>query len=508
MFGKLLRAVFNQLTIVCLLLIAQILLFVYIMQGLYSEFLTVPLYLLSALIVIYIINKELNSDYKLAWIVPIILFPVFGGVFYLLLKLQRPTRKTEQRLQTVIEHSRQYIRQDPAILADIRSDSARRATSVRYINDFANYSIVGNTQTRYFPVGDDVWQPLLDALESARSYIFLEFFILHPGEFYNSILNVLKRKAAAGVDVRILYDSVGSITTLPRYYAKDLAAFGIRCREFNPFIPVLSVAQNNRDHRKIVVVDGKTAFNGGFNLADEYVNRELRFGHWKDSGVQLTGDAAYNFAVMFLQMWELSTQEAVDYGAFRPGRRTTKPADGFVLPYGDYPLDNENVGEFVYLDMINSATDRLWLTTPYLIPDEELVNALKFANKRGVDVRVIVPGIPDKWYAYYVTEYYCAELLEAGIRVYKYTPGFIHAKSMLCDDLLAVVGSINFDFRSLFLHYECATMFYKGDIIGAIRDDYEETFRVCRQIAPDEFKKDPVLKKLIRAGLRLLAPLM
>ncbi|MEA5051268.1 MAG: cardiolipin synthase [Oscillospiraceae bacterium] len=508
MFGKFIRGLFSQLTIVSLLLVAQIALFIWVVQGIYSRYITAPLYLLSAVIVIHIINRESNSDFKLAWVVPIVLFPVFGGLFYLLLKLQRPTKEIADRLSGILAHSTPAIAQDPAVLADAGKGSVHFASCVRYINDYAHYSLVTNTSVRYFPMGDDVWLPLLRALESAKSYIFLEFFILTPGQFYDSVLSILRRKASEGVDVRILYDSVGSISTLPWNYPEKIEESGIRCRVFNPFIPVLSVAQNNRDHRKIVVVDGRIAFNGGFNLADEYVNRIERFGRWKDSGVMLEGDGAYNFAVMFLQMWELSARESVDYESFRPQPRPAAGGSGYVLPYGDYPLDNENVGEFVYLEMINNATDYLWFTTPYLIPDDILLSALKFAAKRGVDVRVIVPAVPDKWYVYYVTESYCAALLEAGIKVYKYAPGFIHSKSMISDDEAAVVGSINFDYRSLYLHYECATMLYKCDVLADIRRDFEETFPQCVPATLEEYRSANIFKRSVRAGLRLLAPLM
>ncbi len=512
-FGKLIKGLFSQLTFVCIILLIQAGIFIYLTSSIYSVEIRLALYVVSAFVVVYIVNGTYSPSYKLSWVIPILIFPVFGGLLFILLKLQRPRKKSIERINRIAEESAEALKQDENVESRLSIESEHFASSVRYMNSCAGCSVVKNTAVTYFPSGEELWPVLLTELRKAKKYIFIEFFIIREGEFWNSVLDVLTEKAASGVDVRVLYDGVGSISTLPHNYYKKLEKLGIKARVFNPFVPLLTVSQNNRNHRKIVSVDGRVAFNGGINLADEYVNREDRFGYWKDTSVMLKGDAAYNFTVMFLQMWQFTDKNkntAIDYLSYKPKRvnvELTKRA-GYVLPYCDHPIDNENVGEFVYLDIINNATDYLYITTPYLIIDDTMYRALHNASKRGVDVKIIIPKNPDHWYAYYVTETYSIDLIKAGIEIYKYTPGFIHAKSVVSDNDMAIVGSINFDYRSLYLHYECATLMYKDESVAEVYKDFNSTLLECEKMTVEKLKKVNIFKRILRVFLKLFAPLM
>lgn len=326
---------------------------------------------------------------------------------------------------------------------------------------------------------------------------------------WNSILEVLERKAAQGVDVRVIYDDFGCLKTLPTGYEKTLRQKGIKCYVFNPFTPMLLIRMNNRDHRKIAIIDGHTAFCGGINLADEYINAYEKHGHWKDASIMLHGDAVYSFTIMFLKAWQFCSKKSEDYEKFLPTLHSKRPfeTDGFVAPYGDNPTDNEPVGENVYLNAISRAKKSVWFKTPYLIIGNELLTALKNAAKSGVDVRIMTPHIADKWYVHNVTQTYYETLISSGVKIYEYTPGFIHSKVMICDGEIATVGTINLDFRSLYHHFECGVWMYKNSAINDIIEDYEKTLEKCERITLEKTKVS-LFKRLLRVFLRLFAPLM
>ena len=367
------------------------------------------------------------------------------------------------------------------------------------------YPIYKNTSVKYFGLGEEMIDALKEELKKAEHFIFMEYFIISRGRVWDEILEILKQKASEGVDVRVLYD--GMVTQLNE---KVLHANNIKCKAFNRFTPFVSSVQNNRDHRKIAVIDGHTAFNGGINLADEYANIISRFGHWKDTAVMLRGDAVWSFTVMFLQMWEIIAADEDYRELYGPEKYGVSEieSDGFVMPYGDAPTDGENIGELVYLDIINKARDYVYITTPYLILDNEMITALGFAAKSGVDVRIIVPGIPDKWYCYCIAQSYYKDLLDVGVKVYEYAPGFVHAKNFVSDDNKAVVGTINLDYRSLFLHFECATFMYGSSAVGEIKEDFFKTLESCREIDYEYIKNIPFLKKVVNGILRTLGPLL
>ena len=464
---------------------------------------------LSILVVLYIINGKSNPGYKIAWIVPILIVPVFGWLFYLMFGGNRTSKRTRKRLAVIRRQTLFNIPDNGELIDEVDKDCYEAAKIMRYLNRYADAPVYRHTQSVYLPMGEIKFQFLLDKLRKAEKFIFLEYFIIGEGYMWDTILEILKEKAAAGVDVRLIYDDFGSIQVLPYRYDRELKKYGIQCRVFNPFIPIVSSRLNNRDHRKIAIIDGHTAFTGGINLADEYINKKLRFGHWKDTAVMLQGEAVWSMTVMFLSMWDYLSGQTENYEPFRvPGLERT-PSDGFVQPFSDSPLDDEPVGETVYLSIINAARNYLYITTPYLIIDNEMVTALTMAAKSGVDVRIITPSIPDKWYVHAVTKAYYSVLLESGIRIYEYTPGFIHAKTVASDDRFGVVGTINFDYRSLYLHFECAAFLYQTGSVWRIKEDFLETLEKCREVQlPETKERGHLFKKLGRAILRAFAPLM
>ena len=378
----------------------------------------------------------------------------------------------------------------------------------RYVNRSGCFPVYDRTQVRYFPLGDEMFPVLLAELEKAEKFIFLEFFIVDEGEMWGRILEILARKAAQGVDVRLLYDGTNEFFTLPRDYPQRLKELGIQAKAFAPVMPFVSTHYNYRDHRKILVIDGKTAFTGGVNLADEYINRVRRFGHWKDTALMLQGEAARSFTLLFLQMWHLEDGRMEERALLETPAPRHPESGGFVLPYADCPLDRERVGEWVYLDILNRARKYVHIMTPYLILDGEMETALKFAAERGVDVRLILPGIPDKRLPYALAKTYYRSLLASGVRIFEYTPGFVHAKVFVSDDREGTVGTINLDYRSLYHHFECGTYLHQTGCIPQIREDFLATQAQCRTVTPDTVKQEKLRVKLEGALMKVLAPLL
>ncbi len=380
----------------------------------------------------------------------------------------------------------------------------------KYINDYGHFPVYRNTATEYYKCGEEMFPAMLEALRSAEHFIFMEYFIINQGYMVQTIVDILEEKAKQGVEVRLIYDDMGCIGTLPPHYYKILQKKGIKCAAFNPFRPVMSVIMNNRDHRKILVVDGTVGFTGGINLADEYINKIERFGYWKDTGVRIEGEGVWSLTNMFLGMWNSIVRSSEDYKKYLPSVYQTKAfaEDGFVQPYGDSPLDHENVGENIYLNIISRAKKYVYIFTPYLIIDHETLVTLRNAAKSGVDVRIVTPGIPDKKMVYLLTQSYYTPLLEAGVKIYQYTPGFLHAKSFVCDDEIATVGSVNLDFRSLYLHFECGVFMYRSKAVMQVKQDCMETFACSEEISLAFCRKRPLPVRMLQSLLRLFAPLM
>ena len=460
---------------------------------------------LSLLIVLYLVRKDENSAYKVGWIALIGILPLLGGALYLAFGNKRPSRRLRSKMQAVEQAHRADRAQQPGQTVGLCDEN--RGVS-RYLTQYGCYPAWQNTTARYFSCGEAMYPQLLADLEKAEKSIFLEFFIVSHGCMWNGIEKILRRKAAQGVDVRLIYDDFGSLLGLPADFIVRMERAHIRCIPFNPVVPLVSVVMNHRDHRKIVVVDGSVAYTGGVNLADEYINAEKRFGYWKDAAIRLEGAAAWNFTVTFLNVWNAFRPSETDYTPFAPTpEQLPETSDGLVQPYADSPLDEEPVAETVYLDILAQAQQYVYFYTPYLAIGEEMLDALRNAAKRGVDVRLVLPGIPDKKLVFRLSRSYYLPLLRAGVRIYEYTPGFLHAKCWVSDDVTAVVGSINMDYRSLFLHFECGVLLQKNSQVAVLRDDVRATLPQCREIQVTECRTS-LPGTVLDSVLRLLSPLM
>lgn len=506
------RIIFSQKATIILLLLAQFMFIIFTFIHLSEQYtyLNIVFTLIGLTLTIYILNQHTNPAYKLVWIIPLLAMPLFATIAYFILVNQYGTKKLRKAHFKKRIDTNPFLMQDKKVLDNLESENKNVYRLANYVNKYGGFPIYQNTTVEYFSSGEEKFEAMKRELKKAKRFIFLEYFIVANGEMWSAVEDILIEKAHEGVDVRFLYD--GMVSRLPYRYERKLREKGIKCYVYNPFRPMISTIQNNRDHRKILVIDGHTAFNGGINIADEYINKVERFGHWKDSAVMLKGDAVWNFTMMFLQMWEIVSGErvAAQYDLYRPEKNRTVQieSDGFVLPYGDSPLDDENVGEMVYLDIINSARDYIYITTPYLIIDHELVTAFGYAAKSGVDVKIIVPATPDKWYVKSIGWSYYRELMELGVKIYEYD-GFIHAKNFVSDDTTAVVGTINLDYRSLYLHFECATYMYQVPGVAEVKQDFLNTLENnCKELTVEDCVNRPLIKRMVSAILRTFAPLL
>ncbi len=509
---RLKKLLFSRALIVSVLMIGQIWILLLFILRLSRYFAAVygVFMLLSVLVALVVVNKEVNPSYKLAWVIPIMMFPLFGGLFYLIFGNTHLSKSLSARMRRVEERINLKAAQSAETGALIKTLPQSLQNQSRYLFN-AGYPAYCRTQTEYLTPGERKFEAMLKALENAERYIFLEYFIIDEGVMWNSILAVLERKVKEGVEVRVIYDGFGCLLTLPDNYYEVLRKKGIQCVEFNPLIPMVTMLMNNRDHRKILVVDGHIGFMGGVNIADEYINAINRFGHWKDAAVQLTGEAVWSLTAMFLSMWDAIAGEETRQEFYRPPpAQAAAPApNGIVQPYSDTPLDNEQVGEMVYLNIINRAEKYVYICTPYLIVDNETVTALLLAAKNGVDVRIITPHRGDKWYVHMVTRAYYAQLVRGGVKIYEYTPGFLHAKTFVADDEVATVGTINLDYRSFYLHFECGVWMARTDAVCDIRSDFLNTLELCEPInAGSKQLNFGFALRLLSAVLRLFSPLM
>lgn len=503
---------FHRITIVSLAILTQLLFLIFIIQKFYDYFAFFygTTIFISTLAVLWIIYNNINPAYKIAWIIPIVIFPIFGGIFYIFFGGNRLSRRERKKMKLIYEKSQEVIAPNSSIIEEIESQNLIAANQSKYIQDYAFSPPYKNTFSEYLPIGEVKFERLIEELKKAEKYIFLEYFIIEEGVMWNTILGILVEKARAGVDVRVIYDDVGCLLTLPYNYDKKLEKMGIKCCVFNPFIPVLSSRLNNRDHRKITVIDGHTAFTGGINLADEYINAFEKHGHWKDTAVMLKGEAVWSLTVMFLSLWDYIRGANEDFKRFKNDASFDGEFvdDGYVQPFTDSPLDDEAVGEIVYLNLINKAKKYVYITTPYLIIDSTMITALSSAAKSGVDVRIITPHCADKWYVHAVTRSYYQTLIESGVKIYEYTPGFIHSKTYVVDDEYSVVGTINMDYRSLYLHFECGVWMYNSSSVLDIRNDFLETVKLCEKIKIEDLAKVKWYKALLGLILRVFSPLM
>jgi cardiolipin synthase len=459
--------------------------------------------LLSFFVMLHIINQDDSNAYKLAWCIPILLIPLVGGLSYLIAQSRSYHKKAKKRFKELDALLEVHLEKE--CFCQCSDFDNERVCHYLKNNGFSAHT---GDKVQYYAMGEDMFADFLDDLKTAEHFIFLEYFIVQEGVMWNSILEILKEKAAKGVDVRVMYDGMGCIRTLPRNYPKQLANWNIKAKVFSPFVPVLSTLQNNRDHRKIAVIDGKVAYTGGINLADEYINEIRRYGVWKDSAIRMEGSSADSFTKFFLGQWYLDEKEITDdIASFFKQNRSTASSE-CVIPYSVSPLGDTDCGKDVYLQIISCARSYVYIMTPYLIPGEELMNAMMLAAQSGVDVRILTPHISDKALVHIVTRSKYEPLIHAGVKVYEYTPGFIHSKNTVCDDYITTCGSVNMDYRSLFLHFECGSVIYGDTTARAVKEDFLKTCEIATEITPETAKKRSFFAKVYLAFIRNFEPLL
>lgn len=475
--------------------------------------------IITVLVLVFVLEQdELNPAYKLMWTLIIASMPVFGALFYSVWGHHSLPQRHRRHLLKLEHHAEKTISKKDEILPVLKKENKHMAQIGHYLLHYADAPLYVGHGVEYYPIGETFFPPFLEAIRGAKKYVFMEYFIYQEGYMLDTTIDILRQKAAEGVDVRILFDGLGSLFTLPANYEKKLQGYGIDCRAFMPlaFTPHLSnyAMLNHRDHRKIAVIDGEIGFSGGLNFSDEYINVVERFGEWKDTAFMLRGDAVFSLAVTFLKTWDFVAKTQTNYEEYRlPPQPALPPStnmmeNGLVQPYCDSPLDMENVSENVYLKIITGAEDYVYISTPYLILDHEMITCLTLASKSGVDVRILTPGIPDKSTVFTLTQSYYPVLLKAGVRIYEFTPGFNHAKMYVSDDKIAIVGSANMDYRSLYLHFENCVSFYGGKIVDEAKQDMIESFARSREITLEDTKNISLWKRLVQVVARFLAPLM
>jgi len=456
--------------------------------------------------VLILIDRNRGSSYTIAWIVTILVLPVFGVLLYYLWGRAGTRSRCARKTRQILSRLGKWLTPDPEAQLELqRSHSSRKRLSVYLEKE--GFPLYQGTQSRYYPLGELQFEDMIADLEQARRFIFMEYYIVSDGRLWERIYEVLRRKAAQGVEIRILYDDVGSIFALPDEIKGHAEKDGIKTLAFNPvhrYVNRLYV--NYRNHQKITIMDGGIAYTGGTNIADEYVNLYSKYGHWKDTAIRLEGDAVWSLTVAFLQMWEVESGASEDYGQFRPDR--TVAGDGFYQPFTDGPVNEpDNPAEATYRYMITNAQDYVYITTPYLVVDNAMLEVLSMAALSGTDVRIVTPKIPDHSYVHAVTRFNYGRLMEAGIRIYEYTPGYIHAKTILSDDDHAITGSINMDYRSFHLHFENGIWICGSPVLMDIKKDILETFEVSEEITMEQWQARSWSVKLLQAFLRLFAPL-
>ena len=507
---RLLDIVFGRTMVITLLLVLQIGLMVlgahYL--GRYYPALTIVLRVLSVAVIIYLVNKSGSATTKITWIILVMALPAFGVLLYLFVQLDIGHRYANRRVQESILSTVQYVPRQTELMARLRTELPEVHNLAEYTLRSGDYPVYENTAVTYYPMGQDKIGALIEALQSAEHFIFLEYFIVREGYMWGRILEILKEKVNAGVEVRVLYDGTCAVALLPYSYPEKLEKLGIACKMFAPLRPFVSTHYNYRDHRKILVVDGRVGFTGGVNLADEYINHIEKYGRWKDAAVMLEGEGVRTMTALFLQMWSIQREPEFAQFLTRPIPETQ--ANGFVIPYGDCPLDGERVGEMVYIDLLNRARRSVHIITPYLILDGELETALRFAAERGVDVHLILPGKPDKWFAYALAKTHYLPLLSSGVKISEWVPGFTHAKVMIMDGQEAVVGTINLDYRSLYHHFENAVWMRGVDCLPRIEADFQDTLAQCRTVEPTRQSvwQGKKLLHLVGMMLKFIAPLI
>ena len=467
---------------------------------------------LAVIFVIALVAKRDESTYKLLWVIFIMTFPIMGAIFYFAFGNKRTGKELKKKLLVssgaLPSLYGNFKEKSSGYLKEIGNENPRLAQTLSFLSSNTSFPLMKNEVAKYYPFGEDMFADMCEELKKAKHYIYVEYFIIQSGKFWGTMSEIMAERAAAGVDVRVMYDDLGSIATYSMKEVKELSHKGIKCIPFNPFF-LLKSQLNNRDHRKIMVIDGEVAFSGGVNLADEYINEIHPFGRWKDIGFMVKGDAVYSYAYMFVEFWNAFSNDKIPSVSLNPADGTEKEAegDGYALPYYDSPMRDEHTSNILFVETLSTATGYVWFYTPYLMLGDALYDAFIRAARRGVDVRIIMPGIPDKKMVFRLSRSYYEDLLKAGVRIFEYSPGFVHAKAFISDDIVAGIGTVNLDYRSLFLHFECNSVFYKAGIISDLKKDFELTQNESREIRLEDTKRGPI-QKFIDNLLRLIAPLL
>ena len=501
--NAILRAVF--VAVALLFQVGWLLLLVLVLNE-YSAPISAVTGALSVVVVLKLYSKHTNSAMKMPWIMLILVFPVMGLTLYLMFELLGDPG-IGKRIRFVRKQMAEHLAQDGAVAEQLECASRSAANQFRYLRNMSGSPVYGGTRTEYFAEGTDAFKAMKRDLEQAKSFIFMEYFIVEDRSSFRELQEILIRKHREGVEVRLLYDDIGSVGYVNLAFAKRLNDAGIRCIPFNPALPVLNLFMNHRDHRKITVIDGKVGFTGGYNLADAYFDRERPYGKWKDTGLRLEGDAVRSLTATFLELWCATTREKEVFSKYLDIRQCVE-AEGFVQPFGDNPLGEERLAKNVYMNLIAGAQRSLYIITPYLIIPDDMSSALRLAAKRGVDVRIITPGIPDKKTVYAVTRSYYAGLAAQGVRIFEYTPGFCHAKQCICDGEIASIGTSNLDYRSLYHHFENNVLLYGCEAVETIRADFEDLFPQCEEVTEKYRTGVHKIQWVWQCILRLFAPLM
>ncbi|MBQ1387096.1 MAG: cardiolipin synthase [Erysipelotrichales bacterium] len=514
-FWKLYKILTHRMFLTVILLLVQFVV-MYLMlyyANDYSVYVQGVFQFISVLMIIYILNQDDNPNEKMSFIMFIALIPFFGVPFYIIWRGKTVHEKYRLTLEKSHNQVKHLHMQDESVGNELRELDRKRYREAEYVYRESDFPVHKNTSTKYYPSAEALYEELLPALENAKHFIFMEFFIIKHGEMFDTIMEILKRKVKEGVEVRFMYDDFGCAGNLPMHYDRELKEMGIEGVIFNPFNPRLTINHNFRDHRKIIVIDGYIGFTGGLNLADEYINKISPYGYWKDSGIRLEGDAVWNLTVSFLENWDFASESHSDYALFTPHRYHEESFealdDGYVMPYADNPLDDEELGQSVYVNMINNAVDYIWFTTPYLVLETSVQNALELAAKRGVDVRIITPGIPDnKIHTYVVTRSTYRHLIQNGVRIYEYTQGFVHAKNVLSDDEVMSCGTINLDYRSMYHNFENGVWVYRSKSIEDMKKDFLQVMEVSKEIDMDWVKKRPLTQRFAQYIYRIMSPFL
>ena len=458
--------------------------------------------------ILYIVYRNINPAYKIIWIIFIMAFPVAGFLFFVFFGNSRIPKRLKNRIQSIMDGTSRFLPRNDTVYRALKSENEDAYRQAEYLYNASLFPLYRNSKVEYLNDGEKYFAKMLKDIENAKKYIFMEYFIISKSELWDDVFELLDRKSKEGVRIFIMTDEIGSLGRLPKGFKNAFGNNKIETAVFNSLRPVLTSKVNYRDHRKITVIDGEIAYTGGINIGDEYTNRIQKYGHWKDVGIRLTGEAVDSFVVMFLRMWNLSSNgKNLQYGRFvLKGHESV--GKGFIVPYADGPSNTLNPARNLYLQMITNAKKSVWIMTPYLVLDNEMVTALINSSLSGVDVKIITPHIPDKKTVFACTRSFYEELIEAGVHIYEYKRGFVHAKTCLVDGIICTVGSVNFDFRSLYLHYECGAWMYKTGVELTLKRDFINVMQDSIEINLDGLKRRSIFRRIFEAILRIVSPLL